>query len=99
MERIYGYINSINVLSSLSLLLLWVNGLSGLDFLSGTIVNNYIALTAVYAPMVLVVLQALALIVFRLLRHPAEYYQRAAALFSFVNLLVYLLFLAYTKYL
>ena len=40
MERIYGYINSINVLSSLSLLLLWVNGLSGLDFLSGTIVNN-----------------------------------------------------------
>ena len=49
--------------------------------------------------MVLFVLQALALIVFRLLRHPAEYYQRAAALFSFVNLLVYLLFLAYTKYL
>ena len=99
MERIYGYINSINVLSSLSLLLLWVNGLSGLDFLSGTIVNNYIALTAVYAPMVLFVLQALALIVFRLRRHPAEYYQRAAALFSFVNLLVCLLFLAYTKYL
>jgi len=98
MERIYGYINSINVLSSLSLLLLWVNA-SEIDFLSGTIVNNYIALTAVYAPMVLFVLQALALIVFRLLRRSAEYYQRAAALFSFVNLLVYLLFLAYTKYL
>ena len=98
MQRIYGYINSINLLSSLSLVLLWANKLLGLDILSGVIVNNYIALTAAYAPMLLFVFQAVALMVFRLAKKPVEYYQRTAALFSFVNLLVYLLFIAYAKY-
>lgn len=98
MERIYGYINSINLLSSLSLVLLWVNALFGWDVLSGAIMNNYIALTAVYAPALLFVLQAVVMLVLRLFRKTVEYYQRVAALFSFVNMAVYLLFLAYEKY-
>ena len=55
MTRIYSYINSINLLSSISLGVLWINKLAGLDLLSNVIINNYVALTAVYAPPVLFV--------------------------------------------
>lgn len=98
MKKLYGYINSINLLSSISLAVLWASRLFHWDILSGVIVNNYIALTAMYAPMVLFIFQAMVMIVVRLNKNPVEYYQRAAALFSFVNMVVYLLFLAYIKY-
>lgn len=98
MERLYGYINSINLLSSISLVILWASRLFHWNILSGVIVNNYIALTAMYAPMVLFIFQAVVMMVVRLNKKQVEYYQRASALFSFVNMIVYLLFLAYIKY-
>ena len=81
MERLYGYINSINLLSSISLVILWASRLFRWDILSGVIVNNYIALTAMYAPMVLFIFQAVVMMVVRLNKKQVEYYQRASALF------------------
>lgn len=98
MEKIYGYVNSVNLLSSLSLVLLWMNALLGWNLLSEAIVNNYVALTAVYAPALLFVLQVGAMLAMALFKKPIEYYHRTAALFSFVNMAVYLLFLLYEKY-
>lgn len=98
MEKIYGYVNSVNLLSSLSLVLLWMNALLGWNLLSEAIVNNYVALTAVYAPALLFVLQVGVMLVMALFKKPIEYYHRTAALFSFVNMVVYLLFLLYEKY-
>lgn len=98
MEKIYGYVNSVNLLSSLSLVLLWMNALLGWNLLSEAIVNNYVALTAVYAPALLFVLQVGVMLAMALFKKPIEYYHRTAALFSFVNMVVYLLFLLYEKY-
>lgn len=98
MEKIYGYVNSVNLLSSLSLVLLWMNALLGWNLLSEAIVNNYVALTAVYAPALLFVLQVGVMLAMALFKKPIEYYHRTAALFSFVNMTVYLLFLLYEKY-
>lgn len=98
MEKIYGYVNSVNLLSSLSLVLLWMNALLGWNLLSEAIVNNYVALTAVYAPALLFVLQVGVMLAMTLFKKPIEYYHRTAALFSFVNMVVYLLFLLYEKY-
>lgn len=98
MEKIYGYINSINLLSSLSLALLWANALFGWNILSEAIANNYVALTAVYAPALLFVLQVGVMLAMAFFKKPIEYYHRTAALFSFVNMVVYLLFLLYEKY-
>lgn len=98
MEKIYGYVNSVNLLSSLSLVLLWMNALLGWNLLSEAIVNNYVALTAVYAPALLFVLQVGVMLAMALFKKPIEYYHRTAALFSFVNMAVYLLFLLYEKY-
>ena len=98
MEKIYGYVNSVNLLSSLSLVLLWMNALLVWNLLSEAIVNNYVALTAVYAPALLFVLQVGVMLAMALFKKPIEYYHRTAALFSFVNMAVYLLFLLYEKY-
>ena len=98
MEKIYGYVNSVNLLSSLSLVLLWMNALLGWNLLSEAIVNNYVALTAVYAPALLFVLQVGVMLAMALFKKPIEYYHRTAALFSFVNMAIYLLFLLYEKY-
>lgn len=98
MERLYSYINSINVLSSISLALVWAAKLFGWNFPSGVVANNYIALTAVYAPFLLFLLQAFMMIILRLAKKQPEYYQRTTALFSFVNIVVYLLFLAFVKF-
>ena len=98
MIKLYKYINSINLLSTISIILLWINKFSGADFLSNVIVNNYIALTAVYSPAVLVVLQAIIISVCVMAKRTVEYYQKTTALFSFVNLMLYLLFLAYVRY-
>ena len=98
MTRIYSYINSINLLSSISLGVLWINKLAGLDLLSNVIINNYVALTAVYAPPVLFVLHLIIISVLCIRHVHVEYFRKASALFSFVNLVVYLLFLLYVKY-
>lgn len=98
MIRLYKYINSINLLSTISIILLWANHLLGKDFLSNTIINNYIALTAVYSPAVLVVFQAIVVAILAITQKKVEYYQKTAALFSFINLMLYLAYLLYTKY-
>lgn len=98
MIKLYKYINSINLLSIISIILLWVNHFMGTDFLSHVIVNNYIALTAVYSPGILVVLQVIIIAIQAVSRREVEYYQKVAALFSFINLALYLAYLMYTKY-
>ena len=85
MIKLYKYINSINLLSIISIILLWVNHFMGTDFLSHVIVNNYIALTAVYSPGILVVLQVIIIAIQAVSRREVEYYQKVAALFSFIN--------------
>ena len=98
MIKLYKYINSINLLSFRSIVLLWINQITGSDFLSHVIVNNYIALTAVYSPAILVVLQVIIIAILSATRRGVEYYQKAGTLFSFINLALYLAYLLYTKY-